>query len=157
VYLGTDYGVYYTTDAGGTWQPLGIGLPFSAVDDLVLHNGARVLRAATHGRSFFEFDLDQIGIKEQGGLTGIDEKGIVLQVTSPARNEIGISYSLSRTSFVRLDIYDITGRQIENLLNSTVAAGKYTMSTVLNLPAGTYFVTMEAQGETITQKITIVK
>ncbi len=157
LYIGTDYGVYYTTDAGGAWQPLGIGLPFSAVDDLVLHNGARVLRAATHGRSFFEFDLDQIGIEEQGGLTGIDEKGIVLQVTSPARNEIGISYSLSRTSFVRLDIYDIAGRHIENLLNSTVAAGKYTMSTVLNLPAGTYFVRMETQGESTTKKISIVK
>ncbi|UCD05630.1 MAG: T9SS type A sorting domain-containing protein, partial [candidate division WOR-3 bacterium] len=157
LYIGTDYGVYYTTDAGSTWQPLGTGLPFSAVDDLVLHNGARVLRAATHGRSFFEFDLDQISIEEQEELTGIDAKGIGLQVTSPARSEIGISYSLSRTSPVRIDLYDITGRRIENLLNSTVSAGKYEMSTILNLPAGTYFVRLEALGEVITQKISIVK
>jgi photosystem II stability/assembly factor-like uncharacterized protein len=157
LYIGTDYGVYYTTDAGGTWQPLGTGLPFSAVDDLVLHNGVRVLRAATHGRSFFEFDLDQIGIEEQEELINIDAKGIGLQVTSPARNEISLQYSVSSMSSVMIDVYDIAGRRIDNLLNSTVSAGKYEMSTVLNLPAGTYFVRLEAQGEVITQKISIVK
>jgi photosystem II stability/assembly factor-like uncharacterized protein len=157
LYIGTDYGVYYTTDEGGTWQPLGTGLPFSAVDDLVLHNGARVLRAATHGRSFFEFDLDQIGVEEQEELIGIDAKGIDLQVTSPARNEINIYYNISKASSVQIDIYDIAGRRIVNLLNSTSSAGKYEMSTVLNLPAGTYFVYLEAQGEGITKKINIVK
>jgi hypothetical protein len=73
------------------------------------------------------------------------------------RNEISIYYSIFRQSYVRIDVYDIVGRRIMNLLSSTVSAGKYEMSTVLSLPAGTYFVVLEAQGETITQKITIVK
>ncbi len=157
LYIGTDYGVYYTTNAGGSWQPLGTGLPFSAVDDLVLHNGTRVLRAATHGRSFFEFDLDQIGIEEEENLIGIEMSGIGLEVTSPARNEIAIYYSVSKASAVRIDIYDIAGRRIENLLSSTVNAGKYEMSTVLNLPAGTYLVRLEAQGGSTTRKISVVK
>jgi hypothetical protein len=157
LYVGTDYGVYYTNDTGVSWQLLGTGLPFSAVDDLVLHNGTRVLRAATHGRSFFEFDLDQIGIKEEEELTGIDLKRINLQVASPARGEIRVSYSITQGSRVRIAIYDIAGRMVDNLINESMSAGKYAFTRRSNLPAGTYFVRLEAQGERVAQKISIVK
>jgi len=157
LYIGTDYGVYYTTDTGTSWQPLGTGLPFSAVDDLVFHNGTRVLRAATHGRSFFEFDLDQIGIKEDEELSEIGLKGIYLQVTSPARNEIRVLYSISEASRVHISIYDITGRRVQNLVNESISSGKYAFTRQMHVPAGTYFVRMEAQGKRATQKIDVVK
>jgi photosystem II stability/assembly factor-like uncharacterized protein len=157
LYVGTDYGVYYTTDTGASWQPLGTGLPFSAVDDLVLHNGIRVLRAATHGRSFFEFDLDQIGITEQGEFTMPGAKGIDLRVTNPARNEVRLSYSLAKESQVSIIIYDVAGRKVQDVLSATAQAGKHELHKRLVLPAGTYFVRMEAQGERATQKIDIVK
>jgi len=149
--------VYYTTDTGVSWQPLGTGLPFSAVDDLVFHNGTRVLRAATHGRSFFEFDLDQIGIKEKEELSEIELKGIALQVTNPARNEILVRYNISETSHVRMGIYDVAGRSVRNLVNESMSAGKYAFSTRIDLPAGTYFIRLEAQGKRATQKIDVVK
>ncbi len=157
LYIGTDYGVYYTTDTGVSWQPLGNGLPFSAVDDLVLHNGTRILRAATHGRSFFEFDLHQIGMEEDEELTGIDLKGIDLQVSSPARNEFRVFYSIAKASRVRISVYDITGRNVQNLVNEPMSAGKYGFTSRIALPAGTYFIRMEAQGEIVSKKITIVK
>ena len=157
LYVGTDYGVYYTTDIGVSWQPLGTGLPFSAVDDLVLHNGTRVLRAATHGRSFFEFDLDQIGIKEQEKLIGTDVRGIYLQVASPSRDMIRLSYRVSKSSVVRINIYDVAGRMVLKLVDDKVSAGKHGVTKQVKLPAGTYFVRMEAQGESVTQKIDIIK
>jgi len=157
LYIGTDYGVYYTTDAGSTWQPLGTGLPFSAVDDLVLHDGTRVLRAATHGRSFFEFDLDQIGIKEQEKLIGVDVKGIGLQVTSPSRNHIRLSYSVDRPGVVRISIYDAAGRKVQKLFDETVGAGGHEVIKTLNLPSGTYFIRMEAQSESVSRKIEIIR
>jgi hypothetical protein len=149
--------VYYTTDTGVSWQPLGTGLPFSAVDDLVLHNGTRVLRAATHGRSFFEFDLDQIGIKEQEKLIGTDVRGIYLQVASPSRDMIRLSYRVSKSSVVRINIYDVAGRMVLKLVDDKVSVGKHGVTKQVKLPAGTYFVRMEAQGERVTQKIDIVK
>jgi uncharacterized protein (TIGR03437 family) len=57
LYAGTDIGVFASTDDGGTWAPLGDGLPKVAVVDIHLHRGARLLRAATHGRSMWEFPL----------------------------------------------------------------------------------------------------
>jgi hypothetical protein len=38
-----------------------------------------------------------------------------------------------------------------------MSAGKYAFTRRSNLPAGTYFVRLEAQGERVAQKISIVK
>lgn len=157
LYIGTDYGVYYTTDAGAAWQPLGTGLPYSAVDDLVLHNGTRVLRAATHGRSFFEFDLDQIGVVEEEESPGVVVTGVSLQVASPSRNSIRLSYRIDKAGAVRIAVYDATGRIVQNLVDEVVTSGPHELVRNVDLPAGTYFVRLEAPGETASRKIEIVK
>ncbi|HKG90363.1 MAG TPA: hypothetical protein VKA84_00650, partial [Gemmatimonadaceae bacterium] len=57
-YVGTDVGVFRTTNAGATWAPMSQGLPNCAVFDLRLHAPTRLLRAATHGRGLWERRLD---------------------------------------------------------------------------------------------------
>ena len=61
-YAANDFGVYRTTDGGVTWQREGLGMPFVPVMDFSygVSDGNRYLRAATHGRSAFETDLDNI-------------------------------------------------------------------------------------------------
>jgi uncharacterized protein (TIGR03437 family) len=54
LYAGTDAGVMITKDSGNSWMVMGAGLPLVVVDSLVLQRKARVLRAATHGRSVWE-------------------------------------------------------------------------------------------------------
>ena len=57
LYVGTDIGVWRSTNSGATWEPFSEGLPDAAVTDMVLHNPRRLLRAATHGRGVWERDL----------------------------------------------------------------------------------------------------
>ena len=57
-YVGTDIGVFRTTNAGTTWQLFNDGLPNTAVYDLRLQTNTRMLRAATHGRGLWERRLD---------------------------------------------------------------------------------------------------
>lgn len=59
-YIGTDIGVFRTTDAGVNWQQFSDGLPNTAVYDLALHAQTRLLRAATHGRGIWERKLDVV-------------------------------------------------------------------------------------------------
>jgi photosystem II stability/assembly factor-like uncharacterized protein len=61
MYVGTDVGVWTTTDGGANWFPFSDGLPNVDVYDLKLHAPTRLLRAATHGRGLWERQLDGAG------------------------------------------------------------------------------------------------
>jgi hypothetical protein len=75
LYVGTDVGVYMGTlqgtapaFTGACWQPLGTGLPDSAVLSLTLNAASRTLIAGTHGRSAWSYSL---GGLPTFGLTGL--------------------------------------------------------------------------------------
>jgi len=56
IYVGTDYGVLRSVDAGASWSVLDdIHMPRVPVVDLVLHPQSGILRAATYGRGVFQF------------------------------------------------------------------------------------------------------
>lgn len=55
IYIGTDVGVFVRQL--GVWQPVGPGLPRVPVLDLKIQQPFRLLRAATHGRSMWEYQL----------------------------------------------------------------------------------------------------
>jgi uncharacterized protein (TIGR03437 family) len=57
VYLGTELGVFVTTDNGATWNPLATGLPYVSVSGLALHRPTRTLRAGTFGRGMWDLGV----------------------------------------------------------------------------------------------------
>jgi len=57
LYVGTDRGVYVSSDRGDSWQSLQGGLPNVPVHDLVVHPRERELVAGTHGRSIWIVDV----------------------------------------------------------------------------------------------------
>jgi photosystem II stability/assembly factor-like uncharacterized protein len=59
MYIGTDIGVFRTTNGGESWAKFGRRLPRSPVFDMRLHYPTRLLRAATHGRGLWELKLDE--------------------------------------------------------------------------------------------------
>jgi hypothetical protein len=63
LYVGADIGIWRSTDSGATWVPFSQGLPDAAVLDLLLHDGRRLLRAATHGRGVYERRLDTMTVQ----------------------------------------------------------------------------------------------
>jgi len=57
LYVGTDIGVWSSSDGGLAWSPLENGLPDAPVFDLQIHPSQRLLRAALHGRGVYEIAL----------------------------------------------------------------------------------------------------
>jgi hypothetical protein len=57
LYLGTDVGVYLSTDRGASWRRFMHGLPTVPVHDLRVHPRERELIAGTHGRSIWIVDV----------------------------------------------------------------------------------------------------
>jgi len=63
LYVGTDTGVYVSTDAGATGATIGTNLPATYVHDLVIHPRDNVMVIATHGRGMWVVDVDPINKK----------------------------------------------------------------------------------------------
>jgi uncharacterized protein (TIGR03437 family) len=57
LYAGTDVGVFLSADNGAHWQPLGAGLPNTAITGLQFYRAARILRASSHGRSMWDLEV----------------------------------------------------------------------------------------------------
>jgi len=56
LFLGTEFAVFFSRDAGATWASMNINLPTVAVHDLLIHPRDHDLIAATHGRGFWILD-----------------------------------------------------------------------------------------------------
>ena len=59
LYAATDFGVDALPSGSTTWVPAGSNLPPVAVYGLSINSGARVLYAATHGRSAWKLNLSR--------------------------------------------------------------------------------------------------
>ena len=57
LFVGTDVGLYVSTDRGRRWQKFMEGLPTTPVHDLKIHPRDHELIAATHGRSIWIVDI----------------------------------------------------------------------------------------------------
>jgi hypothetical protein len=57
LYVGTEFGLFLSLDAGGHWHRVRNGFPTVAVHDLVVHPRDRELVIATHGRSLYLLDV----------------------------------------------------------------------------------------------------
>jgi photosystem II stability/assembly factor-like uncharacterized protein len=60
LFIGTDFGMFYTEDGGATWQSFGDNHPICPVFDIDLHADTRKVVSGTHGRSMYSFDLNQL-------------------------------------------------------------------------------------------------
>jgi photosystem II stability/assembly factor-like uncharacterized protein len=54
IYIGTDLGVFYSTNGGAEWEEFNDGMPPTMVMDLVISPANYALRAATFGHGIFE-------------------------------------------------------------------------------------------------------
>jgi hypothetical protein len=58
VFIGCDVGIFRSVNSGGAWTAWDDGLPNCSVQDLQIFNPGRLIRAATHGRSIWQRNLD---------------------------------------------------------------------------------------------------
>ena len=74
---------------------------------------------------------------------------------NPATN---IEFAIPKSSFIKLVIYDITGREVETLVNQNLAAGKYkTDWNAVNYSSGVYFYKLITDGFNETKKMMLIK
>ncbi len=75
LYVGTDVGVYRSTDFGANWSPFGTGMPAVSVYDIRILADGSIVRAATHGRGIWEL-----------AVTGVTNHPPAVSIAAPAAN-----------------------------------------------------------------------
>jgi hypothetical protein len=157
LYLATDVGVYVTRNLGGTWYPLGDGMPLQAVFDLALHQPSRTLVAITHGRGMWKLGLSPMPVAVVPG----DPSQLRLSTPAPNPSRASASFALDLVPplAAHVAVYDVQGRLVRTLLDGA-AGGSRTMLTWdgrdaagRRADAGIYFVRASAGGVTRVQRL----
>jgi len=132
LYVGTEIGVFATSDGGATWSPSNTGPANTAVDELFWMNDTLV--AATHGRGLYKITVTDNNSPPTVSITNISSGSFF-----PALSSIPISANASDSdgSISRVDFY------ANNSLIGSVASAPYKL-TWSNVPVGAYELTARA-------------
>jgi hypothetical protein len=77
---------------------------------------------------------------------------------NPFNPSTKIKFDIIRNETVKLEVYDITGRAINTLVNGKLEAGKYEfMMTASSIPSGVYFYKLETENYTMTRRMILLK
>lgn len=171
MYLANDFGVYRTTNNGGNWSRLNNGMPFVPVLDFSYfnYNGIKLLRAATFGRGVFELNI-ALPISVNDPISQIPENFVILQnFPNPFNPATVICFGIPSmeeyvrrggrgVSMVTLKVYDISGREIQTLVNEKLQPGTYNVTfNGTNLPSGVYFIKLISEAFSESKKMILLK
>lgn len=111
----------------------------------------------THRRSFTLRVYNPIGITPIG--TEIPKKFSLEQnYPNPFNPVTNIKFDLAKTGMVKLAVYDVTGKQVAELVNGSYAAGSYKYDfNASEFASGIYFYKLETPGFTDVKKMILVK
>ena len=105
----------------------------------------------------------QVAIGTQAYVDGEVAQVLPVEVTmlaypNPVQDQATVRYTLKEAEDVRLEVYDILGRRVATLAEGQQEAGVHEVQFNANgLASGVYFGRLRVGGQTLTQKITVVR
>lgn len=192
LYIGTTYGIYRSTNNGGSWIPLGNGVPANRIIKL-LSIGDTLFASATsaltrwyrstdglqwtfveqmplvysqifHANRLYTARIDGLWYKQLKPVS-VEQTYSTLQnftleqnYPNPFNPSTVIAYNLPASSHVTLSLFDVLGREVQNLVNETQAAGNYKVEfTPEGLAGGVYFYRIAAGQFVKTMKLLLLR
>ena len=77
---------------------------------------------------------------------------------NPFNPSTNLAYTLAGDGDVRLSVYDINGRLIQDLVDSYQSPGNYNVTwNASSISSGVYFVTLSTESNILTQKVMLIK
>ncbi|MBK6536589.1 MAG: S8 family serine peptidase [Ignavibacteria bacterium] len=87
-----------------------------------------------------------------------DSYSLLQNYPNPFNPATKIKFALPTSGFTSLKVYDISGKEISNLLNSNIQAGTYeVLFDASNFSSGAYFYKLESNGYIETKKMFVIK
>ncbi|MBL7927483.1 MAG: T9SS type A sorting domain-containing protein [Bacteroidia bacterium] len=165
LYVASEIGGFKTTDGGVTWKRWNNGMPESVIIteldyiDSVAINGKFYITCSTYGRSVWMREVsgdDPV----TAGINSISSSAIFdlyQNSNNPGGDETLIGFALKQNAEVSLDLYDIYGNHVANMLKGFKNAGKHMINfDRKHLKRGTYFYKLTSGNYSATKKMVVV-
>ncbi len=151
VYVGTDFGVYYTDTTLTTWKDFNNGLPNTYVLDLDIFYPTLKLRAATFGRGIWESNLIVDNL-ESIAENNFDK--MIELFPNPALNKVSINLNYKSNISTLVSIYGLDGKLITEIRTNPLESFKTIDLT--NFSQGTYIVKVTHGNNVSRKKLVII-
>jgi hypothetical protein len=132
---------------------------YSAWSALVFGSGVNQRRAISDINMTFAgtVDLAESGVQYHFGKDA-SSQGLGNVAPNPMREKGSIAFSLTQHANVRIDLYDVKGELVKNLVDSRFVEGNYSYDlNTSDLTNGVYLIRMIANDQVYTQKVTVNK
>lgn len=152
-------GIYTTTNNGANWIQKNEGFTSSQIKsmfisgNLVFCGNIQLSGASVYRRSLNEL----VGIQQTS--SGVPESFLLSQnYPNPFNPVTNIEFSVPKSSNVKLAVYDMTGRELEVLVNQNLSVGTYKADwDASKYSSGIYFYTISAENFYETKRMVLVK
>lgn len=146
LYLGMNYGVYYTDNTISVWQPFSVNLPNVIISELEINTVTNEIYAATYGRGLWKSNTYDTTLSINDiTLNDID------MYPNPANDKVNII--LKNPSQTQVVVFDTLGKVVYKQDHKQVSA-TYTLD-VSSLIAGVYFVKVATKDRAVTKKLIV--
>lgn len=160
VYAGCDSGVFVSNNNAADWEKRNEGLgSYLRMGSLcVLNQNLFTGKESNSGIGIFKRPLSEISAVSQ--LSSEVPYTFILKQNypNPFNPVTNIEFSVPKSSHIKLAVYDITGKQLEVLVNQNLSAGTYKADwDASKYSSGLFFYNIEAEGYSETKKMMLVK
>ncbi|HMB71620.1 MAG TPA: T9SS type A sorting domain-containing protein [bacterium] len=161
-YIGTDVGVWTSHNGGAHWTPFETGLPNAVVSDLEIADTRRKLVAGTLGRGMWEVDITALDATDAGEpQVAASPRTVMLDppAPNPVTDRTFLRFAAKSEEEVAVRIYDVQGRIVSEVAHFERGDGIIRTAPWFpnGVPAGVYFAVVEANGERLSRKVTVLK
>jgi hypothetical protein len=159
-YIGTDVGVWASTNSGVNWVPYQVGLPNVVVTDLHIRSSTRKLVAGTYGRGAWEVDITPpISTGVVSGAPASLDLMLDPPMPNPAHDHVILRFAAKHEGTVSLDVFDVAGRRVATVASLNSGDGFIRAATWLTDDAtnGVYFAVLKAGDQRVSRKIVVAR
>lgn len=152
-------GIYFyeTKDGGKSWAKVDLDFPYEHVDRIEVNSKGDYFAVSGGNLLFSSFT----GSENFQQFTKEVEKNKVLLFQNhpnPFNPITNISFSIAKEGFVNLNIYNVLGELVNELVNESLVEGNYSYQfNAKNLSSGIYFYSISINGFTEVKKMMLLK
>ena len=157
IFAGTSgQGVFLSNDYGMTWKSVNTGLANLIINGFVINDGDLIAGTA---KGIWRRSLSEMITYVEENVTKIPLQFILSQnYPNPFNPVTTIKYSIPKSSFVTIKIFNLLGQEVRTLVNEKQKTGEYSIEfNASNLASGVYFYSIQAGTYSLTKKMILLK